>query len=246
MDTECMSEKPISPKLAYYIKLGRHGEWEKECITETQTLRLGYNSIPDDLCRQGKWDEIHENFKKEREDLGAATRDRNQVRSFYEADENVLWVTFYGERLYWCFSAPEITLLPDKTKVRHVIGRWSCTDIHGEPLQESQLSGYLLRMRGFRGTICKVKEIEYLVRKINGDVQPEVEEVLKAKAELESRIETLIRKLSWKDFELLIDLLFRQAGWQRLSELGKTKKDIDIDLEYPLTGDSFYVQVKSS
>lgn len=237
-----MSQKLINPKLAYYIKLGRGGEWERECIEEKQTLRLGYREIPDDLCRKGKWDEVQDI----REDSGAATRDRNQVRAFYEADESVLWVTFFGDRLYWCFSKPEITLLPDKTKIRPVIGSWFSTDIQGNPLQKNQLSGSLLRMQGFRGTICKVKEFKYLVRKINGVVEPEVESALRAKAEFESKVETLIRKLNWKDFELLIDLIFRQAGWQRMGVVGKTEKAIDLDLQYPITGERFLVQVKSS
>jgi hypothetical protein len=34
---------------------------------------------------------------------------------------------------------------------------------------------------------------------------------LLAKAEFEGKIESLIRELTWKDFELLADLLFRQA-----------------------------------
>lgn len=241
-----MLQKPINPKLAYYIKLGRGGDWERECVEEKQTLRLGYREIPDDLCRQGKWDEVQEVLKGIREDSGAATRDKNQVRAFYEADENALWVTFFGDRLYWCFSKPEITLLPDKTKIRSVIGPWSSTDIQGNPLQKFQLSGSLLRMQGFRGTICKVKELKYLVRKINGVVEPEVESALQAKAEFESKVEALIRKLNWKDFELLIDLIFRQAGWQRMGVVGKTEKAIDLDLQYPITGERFLVQVKSS
>jgi len=241
-----MPHKSINPKLAYYIKLGRNGEWERECIEEKQTLRLGYREIPDELCRQGKWDEVQEILKGIRDNVGAATRDKNQVRAFYEADESVLWVTFFGDRLYWCLSKPEITLSPNKTKTRPVIGRWSSTDILGNPLQKIQLSGSLLRMQGFRGTICKVKELKYLVRKINGAVQPEIEEALQAKADLEKKIETLIRKLNWKDFELLIDFVFRQAGWQRMSVLGKTEKTIDLDLQYPITADRFLVQVKSS
>lgn len=241
-----MLQMLINPKLAYYIKLGRGGNRERECIEETQTLWLGYQEIPDELCRQGKWNEVQKILEGIRNDTGAATRDRNQVRAFYEADESVLWVTFFGDLLYWCFSSPEITLLPDKTKTRPVIGHWSSTDILDNPLQKTQLSGPLLRMQGFRGTICKVKELKYLVQKINGIVQPEVEDALQAKAEFEEKIGTLIRKLHWKDFELLIDLIFRQAGWQRMGVLGKTEKTIDLDLRYPITEERFLVQVKSS
>ena len=241
-----MSNKLINPKNVYYIKLGRSGEWEKDCLEVSQTIKIGYREVPDKLCRQGKWDEVQKIMQGIRDDVGAATRDKNQVHTFYESDEQVLWVTFFGDRLYWCFSKSDITILPDKSKSRPVIGQWSSNDILGKPLQKTQLSGALLRMQGFRGTICKVKELKYLVEKINGVVHPEIENTLLAKAEFEGKIESLIRKLTWKDFELLVDLLFRQAGWQRMATLGKTEKTIDLDLYSPITDERILVQVKSS
>lgn len=241
-----MSTKLINPKTVFYVKLGRNGEWEKDCLEVSQTIKLGYREVPDKLCRQGKWDDVQKIMQGIREDVGAATRDKNQVRIFYEADEHALWVTFWGDRLFWCFSKPAITLLPDKSKSRPVIGQWSSTDILGKPLQKTQLSGALLRVQGFRGTICKVKELKYLVEKINGIVHPEIENALLVKAEFERRIESLVCKLTWKDFELLVDLLFRQAGWQRMATLGKTEKTIDLDLYSPITEEKILVQVKSS
>jgi hypothetical protein len=236
----------INPKNAYYIKLGRNGEWEKDCLEISQTIKIGYREVPDKLCRQGNWDEVQKVLQNIRGDVGAATRDKNQVRIFYEASKHDLWITFFGDRLYWCFSKPDITVLHDKSKSRPVIGQWYSNDISGKPLLKTQLSGALLRVQGFRGTICKVKELKYLVEKINGIVHPEIESALIAKAEFEAKIESLIRKLTWKDFELLVDLLFRQAGWQRMATLGKTEKTIDLDLYSPITDEKILVQVKSS
>jgi len=241
-----MSTKMINPKIVYFVKLGKNGEWEKDCLEVSKTIRLGYNETPHEFCLQGEWDKVQKIWLEKRDDAGTATRDKNQIRAFYESDENVLWVTFFGDRLYWCFSKPEITLLSDESRSRPVIGQWSSTDISGKPLQKIQLSGALLRVQGFRGTICKVKESKYLVEKINGKVQPEIENALLAKSEFEVKIEDLIRKLTWKDFELLVDLLFRQAGWQRMATLGKTEKTIDLDLYSPITDERILVQVKSS
>ena len=56
----------------------------------------------------------------------------------------------------------------------------------------------------------------------------------------------LIKSLTWKDFELLVDLLFVNAGWKRIGILGKTEKDIDLDLLMPVNGRRAFVQVKSS
>jgi hypothetical protein len=119
----------IDPKNAYYVKLGRNGEWEKDCLEVSQTIRIGYREAPDKFCRQGKWDEVQKAMQNIREDIGAATRDKNQVRIFYEASEQDLWITFFGDRLYWCFSKPDITVLSDKSKSRPVIGKWSSSDI---------------------------------------------------------------------------------------------------------------------
>jgi len=236
---------PIRPSRALYIKLGQGGAWEKECITETQVLRLGYQEASHDLCLSGKWDLVRDELKAIRKDAGAATRDTNQIRLFYESDETVLWITFFSDRLYWCFSEPEITLLTDGSKVRPAMGRWRSTDVKGKPLQKNHLSGKLLSMEGFRGTICSVREFDYLVERINGQVSKEIEEALEAMSMLEHKIEALIRRFHWKDFEILVDLIFRQAGWQRVSVLGENEKTIDLDLLSPITSERYAVQIKS-
>lgn len=235
----------IQPSQALYIKLGQAGAWESDCITRDQTLRLDYREAPHDLCLRGKWDEVREKYKALRKDIGAATRDSKQIRLFYESDETVLWITFFGDRLYWCFSKPEITVLEDKSKTRPVIGQWRSTDIKENPLQKNQLSGRLLSTEGFRGTICSVKEFDYVVQRINGKPLKEIAKTKEALSALQQKIETLIRGLHWKDFEILIDLIFRQAGWQRISVLGGTEKTIDLDLLSPITLERYAVQIKS-
>jgi len=42
-----------------YIKLGRGGEWERECLREDQTLRIGFNAWPHDLMQNGDWTALH-------------------------------------------------------------------------------------------------------------------------------------------------------------------------------------------
>ncbi len=100
-------------------------------------------------------------------------------------------------------------------------------------------------MQGFRGTICSVKEFEYLVQKINGKVLNANEEATDALSILEDKIEVLICSLHWKDFEILVDLIFRQAGWHRMGTVGGTEKTLDLDLLSPITSERYAVQVKS-
>jgi len=84
-----------------------------------------------------------------------------------------------------------------------------------------------------------------VVRKHRGEEQPEVTEAKVALDALSHKEADLIRGVWWHDFELLADLIFSQAGWQRVSVIGKTEKDIDLDLLSPVTNRRAFVQVKS-
>lgn len=157
----------------------------------------------------------------------------------------MLWVTYYKHALWWCFAKPFVEKLTDDTKTRRVAGKWRNTDICGRPLSMSSLSGKLLSMQGFRGTICQVKERDYLLAKINAEESPEVDAAKASLNQLCRDIETVIRRLTWQDFEILVDLIFRQAGWQRVSAVGATIKSLDLDLISPITAERYGVQVKS-
>lgn len=62
---------------------------------------------------------------------------------------------------------------------------------------------------------------------------------------LKSKLTLLIQNLQWKDFETLIDLIFRQAGWQKVGQTGKTQKTLDLELLAPVTGETAIVQIKA-
>jgi sulfate adenylyltransferase subunit 1 (EFTu-like GTPase family) len=62
---------------------------------------------------------------------------------------------------------------------------------------------------------------------------------------LKSKLTFLIQHLQWKDFETLIDLIFTQAGWQRVGDRGKTQKTLDLELYAPVTSERAIVQIKS-
>lgn len=234
----------IKPNRACYIKLGSEGGWEKECL-ENQTIRFGYNEISHEDCVARRWNHVEKQLQKIRNDKGAIRRDLNQIKEFYEAGTDVLWVTFHGNSLRWCFSNPEVTKLGDGSRFRKVIDQWRSTDVKDNKLSTDRLRGSLLSMQGYRGTICKVKEFEYLVNKINGKTPPRIEEAQAAYKTLVDNIESLIRGLHWKDFELLVDLIFRDAGWKRIGKLGGPQKTIDLELLSPVTNEKISVQVKS-
>ena len=236
----------IKPNRILFIKLGERGKYEKDCIEKSQTLRLGYQELSNELCLENNWDKVHNYFRyNENHNASVATSHTNQVKQFYTEDEKTLWVTFYANKLWWCFSKPEITLHNDNSKTRPVIGKWSDEDINGRKLLSSNISGKLLKTQGFRGTICKIIEHNYAVAKINCEQTKEVIEVEEAMNNLKLKLISLIQNLQWKDFETLIDLIFRQSGWQRVSDKGKTQKTLDLELFAPVTGEKSIVQIKS-
>ena len=229
-----------------FIKLGEGGKYETDCIEKDQTLRLGYREVDHKLCIDQKWDKVHDYFTtEENSKTFVATSHTNQIKQFYEEEEKTLWITFYTNKLWWCFSKPVITLLADKTKTRPVINRWSDKDINGNILLAGNISGKLLKTQGFRGTICSVPEQKYALAKINCEQMKEVVEVEEAMLNLKSKLTFLIQNLQWKDFETLVDLIFRQAGWQRVGDKGKTQKTLDLELFAPVTGERGIVQIKA-
>ncbi len=242
-----MSAKSITASQVLFIKLGGKGEWEKGCIEgPNPCIRLGYRSKQHQECLAGNWGAVRKYWatqggKTERK----ATEAMSQVRYFYTADEQTLWITFYQRKLWWCFAEHKVEELPDESRVRKTLGSWSYKDVLGHDLHVDGLSGALTKVQGFRGTICKVKEAAYLFMRLNGIYPPEVREAETCLHALECAIEKLIPRLGWKDFELLCDLIFTQGGWQRISSLGKTEKTIDMELQSPVTHRRAVVQIKS-
>ena len=238
--------KRIQANKVLFIKLGQGGKFERECIESNQTLRLGYREVDHKLCITGQWDKVHDYFiTEENSKTFVATSHSNQIKQFYEEDEKTLWITFYANKLWWCFSKPEITLLADKTKTRPVIGKWSDKDINGNTLLAGNISGKLLKTQGFRGTICRVPEEKYALAKINCEQMKEVVEVEQAMFSLKNKLTFLIQKLLWKDLETLVDVILRQAGWQRGGDTGKSQKRLDLELFAPVTGERAIVQIKA-
>lgn len=237
---------PANATTARFIKLGASGEWEAECIRAPGTIRLGFNNPLHQSCLDGDWDALTAFMRENRgKTKGKATEITNQVRDFYSLDESVLWITFYRRQLFWCFAASEITQLEDGTRIRKALNGWSNRSIGGSDLFIESLSGSLTKTQGFRGTICSVEAFEYLKRRLCDEVLPEVDAARECLSNLHVSLVPLIRSLNWKDFELLCDLIFSNAGWQRIATLGGTEKSIDLDMVSPVTQRRLFVQVKS-
>jgi hypothetical protein len=233
---------------ARYIKLGEGGAFAGACI-EAGELGLSFASIPHDLCMRGDWEAVKQALIAQGRSQATATRQTGEIRDFYTLGADALWITFTEGRLWWCFAAPEVNwrndLIGRLPRRRLVIGQWRSHDIAGAPLLTRDLSTRLSCIAGYRGAVCRIAEQAYLLRRINGEVEPIVREAEMARETLYGLAARLIQRLHDKEFELLVDLIFQASGWRRLSVLGESEKDIDLLIEQIATGERAFVQVKS-
>lgn len=253
MDSLAPTISSIAPKKVRFVKLGLGGTWEKEC-KERGILRFGFESADPEalqLCREGRWDEIARGWRDDGEfEPGTATNFTNQMREFFDDKGETLWVTFINDELHYGFLEPsepqraEPGNDKDWSSFRKMHGGWRSADANGEALTRTSLPGTITKLSMFRGTSCNVADHEYLVNRINAQRSVDVVKVDEARKALLEALAVLIRRLHDRDFELLIDMAFINAGWRRLGRVGGNEPVKDLDLEMPLTRDRAYVQVK--
>ena len=244
----------INAKTARYIKFGAGGVWEAICLKEG-TLRLGFYEVSHEAGLSGDKEAIKKAFTSiTKEGSGSAANYARQVMAFYDLSPEVLWFTFADGYLWWCQASPEVEYLgsspviyPHGSRLRRTVNGWSNRSIKGKPLRILDLNGELSKTGAYRGTICDLKPhlLAYLLRKINDEALPELIDAQEGMADLLHAVRSMIPMLHWRDFELLVELIFSHSGWQRVSVVGDGLKTTDIELVLPITGERAMVQVKS-
>jgi len=236
---------------AFYIKLGRGGSREQDCL-ERGLIYFGTGSSDPHryaLARAADWEAVRQSFLEDGHSGTVASQFTNNTRQFFEDDGTTLWFTFSGRQLWWAFLEPSPpTVYPEwQGTVRKVAVAWRNTSVNGRPLGMLELAGSLTKSAAYRGTLFQLDRdrANYLRRRINGLRLPEVEAGEVAVAGVEVATRRLLSLLEPQDFELLVDLIFTHSGWRRLGELGRTTKDLDLEVELPSTGERAWIQVKS-
>ena len=134
-------------------------------------------------------------WTEQRGDVGTATRDTNQIRTFYTADENDLCITFANGLMHWCRPTGPVEVLPDGNRRRATVDGWHSQSANGTPLTSDRISGHLVKVQMFRGTICQVRQRAYLLRKLNDELSPEVGAAEEAERAMIAAIIGLMRLL---------------------------------------------------
>jgi len=214
-------------------------------------LPFGFDEIDHTLCRAGDWDAVKARFAATGRTASGASQGARELHDVYTLGADCLWVTMADGRLYWGFADPEVIPVNasgngEYTRYRRVIGGWSRTSLTGEPLTTRSLSSALLRTASYRMTICKVAHGTYLLRRIRDEADPLHAAAVALQAQQEALAVQMIAQLDWRDFETLVDLILTRSGWRRRSNVGDGEVDIDLLLDNPSTGETAWVEVKST
>lgn len=239
---ETLSIRKIKPSTVRYIKLGEGGRWFEDCIA--QGLLRFAEPIPHDLATKGDWDAVRALYIAQ----GSAKPGNalGELRTFYEQGPECLWITIGGGRLWWAFAERDVQDAGNGERIRRTLNGWSSQDVRGAPLMLTGLSSRLTKTAGYPRTICGLEpEVEaYLLRRLNCDQDPLLSRAEAARTELLDIAET---ELHWRDFEVLVDLIFAGSGWRRIGAVGGgAQADSDLILQQAATGERALVQVKSS
>jgi hypothetical protein len=242
----------VAPLTVRYIKLGRGGDWEAECLRDG-IIRFGTGSAQPDryaAAIAGRWDDLKQLFLADGKSMSTSTRATNETRWFFTATPSTMWITFSGQRLWWGFAKPEPPQPHEDGSgtFRRVAGGWRNSDLADADLTMERLAGSLTKAALYRGTSFELtpRNKAYVVDRINGRRSPQVVRALAAEQELRDSAIALINLLDPKDFELLVDLVFTSSGWRRISDLGNTMKTVDLVVELPSTGEQAWIQIKSA
>jgi hypothetical protein len=231
---------------AFFIKLGRGGAFEADSI-DTGKMRFGWQPQSLDDINAHSWDVIEQQLRREFEGkpAGVATTDFRALRNIVESTPDDVWITFHQAKLWWARLASTPVEEDSVSRFRRTIGPWSDKAANGRLLVANDLPGKIAQLQGFRGTVCRVQYAELLQRTLCGIRSALATNISTSRASLAQHLAEGIKELHWKDFETLVDLVFRGSGWVRVSVLGQQAKAYDLELREPITKARAVVQVKS-
>jgi hypothetical protein len=232
------------PDSVRYVKNGPGGRWWEVAKANSQ-IRAGWKDVPNELLEAADLPAIRP--------LVSQTQDFNQLQTLLIRPSEHLWVTFEDGYLWWCTVQDGAHINPEPSAWEQEGHFWlTCTtpwsnhSVDGlRDLAMSELPGKVTTVAGFRATICVPKASIQILRIIRNEEDPAVSAAKAARHAYERAIAELIARLGPKDFELLIDLILSRTGWSRLSPIGGSRADIDMEVENASTDEIAFVQVKS-
>ena len=161
-----------------------------------------------------------------------------------------LWITFEEGCLWWCTVRNGAVVNPDcesRGKGHFWLAcerAWSNRSVKGKLLATGPtLPGIVTKTAGFQGTVCEPGAWQTVLR-ITRDKKGPATRAAKARKAYKLAIHEMIKELSPKDFEQLIDLILGRSGWVRICTLGGNTEGIDAEVENLAAAEIAFVQVR--
>lgn len=238
-----------------YVKNGERGRWWREAKAHGQ-VHAGWSNIPHALLTTPDYEKIKKSEIEEykRSNLkGSSVADANALWRLLDSPSQHIWITIEEGCMWWCTVRDGAVINPTG-RDEHTGNFWLVCDrkwsneslVHKRKLAIAVLPGTVGAVAGFRATVAKPKAWETILRIIRDEKDDDAINAANARTNYEAAIDNMVKKLHWKDFELLIDLVFSRTGWTRISVLGGTQKGIDMEVQNLTIDEIAFVQVKSS
>lgn len=240
-----------------YIKNGKRGKWWKSARDNGQ-VHVGWSNIPADLLLHANYEAIKQIVIGDKDNTqagkprGTGVADFNALCRLLNKPSWHIWITFEEGCLWWCTVRDGAVINPAGESEREghfwleCARKWSNKSlVNGRRLAIAILPGTVAASSGFRATVARPTASDTILRLIRDERDDDAVKASDARLAYQATIDVMIQRLHWRDFELLIDLIFARTGWTRISILGGTLKGLDLEVENPAIQEIAFVQVKS-
>ena len=240
------------PASVRYVKNGAGGRWWLAARADGQ-VHLGWNNIdPQGLLLKPDFVKIEKFLRNWWGAKQGATQDFNQLHDLLDDPSQHIWVTFEDGYMWWCTVQNGACINPDgeshgKGNFWLVCNRpWSNQSIKGKLLARADLPGAVTKTAGFKGTVCTPAAWPTILRIIRDEKDPDALKAATARDSYTLAVHEMIKRLTPKDFEQLVDLILSRSGWARICKVGGNTEGIDIEVENLVADEIAFVQVKSA
>lgn len=107
-----MDREAFEPEAVRYIKLGSGGIWADEAIRDG-IIPFGFPEADHADCAAGDWKAVRRQLAAAGRGSQAIAGDLSELRTFYEADPETLWITFADGYLWWALADGSVRPVQD-------------------------------------------------------------------------------------------------------------------------------------
>ena len=211
----------VLPDSVRYVKNGRGGQWWQAARANNQ-IHLGWKSVPRELLVQPDFPKIKKALRQRKfgSRQGATPGFQCGFCDLLDAPSRHLWMTFQDNYMWWCTAIDGAIVNPNGEGPEKgnfwlaCKSPWSNRSLKGRLLAISELPGSVTRTAGFKATVCTPKAWQAILRLIRDERDPDATNAAKARSDYQQAVLTMVKRLSPKDFEQLIEHILARTGWR--------------------------------